>query len=76
MIANAFEGVGEKDANSGVMRPAVEWAIGVRESLRTGDWRSARFSLVLFWGWASVVAYATLVEALPGLMRPLHPALR
>ncbi|CAN0454593.1 unnamed protein product, partial [Ascophyllum nodosum] len=58
------------------MRPAVEWAIGVRESLRTGDWRSARFSLVLFWGWASVAAYATLVEALPGLMRPLHPALR
>lgn len=45
---------------------------GVREAFEAGELREKRLRVEEFWGWASVAAYLTLVEALPVLLAPLH----
>lgn len=50
----------------------VGWVGGVREAFEAGEWREKRLRVEEFWGWASVAAYLTLVEALPVLLAPLH----
>lgn len=40
------------------------------------SWRSARFGVVEFWGWASVAMFLTFYETLPVLLSPLHGVIR
>lgn len=75
VAAAAGDAIAEASKVAGIgawVEAVVGWVGGVREALEAGEWREKRLRVEEFWGWASVAAYLTLVEALPVLLAPLH----
>lgn len=58
------------------LQACLHWMKGLWSVLEEGEWRSVRFGVVEFWGWASVAGYLALVEALPVMLQPLHGVFR
>ncbi|CAN0092065.1 unnamed protein product [Ectocarpus sp. 6 AP-2014] len=58
------------------LQACLHWVKGLWSVLEEGEWRSVRFGVIEFWGWASVAGYLALVEALPVMLQPLHGVFR
>ncbi|CAM9435900.1 unnamed protein product [Ectocarpus sp. 12 AP-2014] len=58
------------------LQACLHWMKGLWSVLEEGEWRSVRFGVIEFWGWASVAGYLALVEALPVMLQPLHGVFR